>query len=345
MKTINVRKMLLLLSVLVMALAFCSCGKKGTTSSTKEASAEASEDAEENAEEEIIEGEYRQVHLPDGTDLELADDEAYLNGLIYLVDRDAKVATVSYPVDYELKEAVIPDTIDFDHGTYPVTGIGESALSGLDELKSVKLGENVEYIESDAFYGDTKLATFTAGSGLKSIGDNAVAGCDELTTVELNEGLESIGTDAFSSNPALKSISIPSTVTSFGETVFMDCETLSKVELPEGVSGLGNGLFTNCYELSDIKIPSSVTEIPLECFYSCESLTGRFDIPDSVKKVGTDAFYNTGLSELRVPANLREVDESTFDGIDDLKTLYVSPSEANKYKKLYDGYDFKVATY
>ncbi|MCR4716582.1 MAG: leucine-rich repeat domain-containing protein [Lachnospiraceae bacterium] len=334
-----------LLAVLAVMIAFVLADKKVKKDKTDEQAVTSEVDDGIASEEAIEEGESRQVELDDGTALELASNETYFSGLVYTVDKESKTATVSHPVDYEMTDLELPDEVELNGDKYKLVAVGSSALSGLDNLKTVKLGNNIEVLYEEAFYADAAIESFTCNDSLVSIGANALAYLEALKTINLNEGLETIDNEAFCGDAALTEITIPGTVASIGSDVFMDCENLKTATIKEGVSSLGTGMFCNCYGLTSVSLPSSISELPDEFLYSCESMTGTYNISDNIKRIGMDALSGTNFSEVRVPRGLIDVDENTFGGIDDLKTLSVAASEKAKYEEMYEGYDYKITSY
>ncbi len=70
----------------------------------------------------------------------------------------------------------IPSSIVVDGNEYRVTGIADSAFSGNKKLKKVTIGENVEKIGKNAFYGCSKLSKIKIESTYlkkKNVGKNA----------------------------------------------------------------------------------------------------------------------------------------------------------------------------
>ena len=79
-----------------------------------------------------------------------------------------------------------------------VTRIGEGAFMGCGSLESVTIPDTVETLESSVFWGCGNLETATLPAGLTEIPYGTFYACDDLTTVYLPGTVESIGTYAFS---------------------------------------------------------------------------------------------------------------------------------------------------
>lgn len=80
--------------------------------------------------------------------------------------------------------------------------------------------------------------------------------------------------------------------------VTMDGSRAKKIVLPLGLASFS---FKSSYYLYDINIPSDVTEIPAQSLQQCHKLTS-ITIPASVKKIGSRAFYSSGLLKVNLQA-------------------------------------------
>ncbi len=105
-------------------------------------------------------------------------------------------------------DITIPNEVTYEHDTYSVVGIGESA-----------------------FEGSTVLSSVTIPNSVTTIGDGAFYGCSTLASVIMEDGITTIGEGAFSQCTSLPSITIPSTVTSIGDLAFYGCVSLKKVSV------------------------------------------------------------------------------------------------------------------
>lgn len=83
---------------------------------------------------------------------------------------------------------------------------------------------------------------------VKAIGENAFYLCANLYSVRLNQGLETVGNKAF-----------------------LKCQNLSKLELPNTVTKIGTDAFSYCNALTQLEIPSSVKVIEDYAFFSTSS--------------------------------------------------------------------------
>ena len=115
---------------------------------------------------------------------------------------------------------VIPESVDYNGNTYPVTSIGIHAFEDCYGMTSVTIGNNVTSIGENAFSGCKGLTSVTIPNNVESIGSYAFSGCSGLTSVTIPNSVESIGSYAFSSCNGLNSVIIGSSVLSIGKNAF-----------------------------------------------------------------------------------------------------------------------------
>jgi len=109
-------------------------------------------------------------------------------------------------------------------------------------LKSVRLGNNLQYIYSRAF-SNTAIDSISIPEGISSIGDEVFANCKKLTNIEIPTSVKTIDSDAF-----------------------RDCSNLSNVQLPSGLVSIGTRAFHGCRSIEEITIPATVNRIDGNAF-------------------------------------------------------------------------------
>ncbi len=225
-----------------------------------------------------------------------------------------------------------------------LVALNSYAFQGCEALKSFTIPETVKVMGANVFEA-SGLESITIPAGLRSLYVTASSvnmsnaqtfkDCKSLKTVILNEGLECINGSAFDGCTALETIVIPSTVTEIGGYAFRDCTALKTVTFAEGsqletigyqafirsglesivmpdtVTKLGDQVFTDCENLISVTLSNSLVEIPKETFKNCVALEG-ITIPASVRTLGANAFTNSGIKTLTVPATLTSFNSSPF---------------------------------
>ena len=84
-----------------------------------------------------------------------------------------------------------------------------------------------------------------------------------------------------------------------------DRTMLKSVVIAGSITGIGSGEFANCTSLSSVTITAPIQVINMMAFYGCTSLTS-LTLPDSVFVIGNKAFASCGLTEITIPASVRE---------------------------------------
>ena len=212
--------------------------------------------------------------------------------------------------------------------------------------------------------GSGSMDSFTSGSSVPW--KDYAAG---ITEADIAEGITSIGSYAFSGCSALTEIEIPDSVTTIGYYAFRGCVSLADVTIGEGAVNFGNYAFYNCSGLrvvsissieswlnavfggsasdpacyadelriirngesvTEVDIPDGTTAIRANAFRNCTGLSG-VTIPDSVTSIGDEAFYNTGLSAVRIEGSSTAFGADVFRDCPDLVIYCRAGSDAAAY--------------
>lgn len=194
----------------------------------------------------------------------------------------------------------IPGQVEYDGVTYSVKRIWDRAFYMCTDLKSVTLGEGIEYIGPWAFYGCSNLERITFSSTMRSFDTNnpVFEGCPKLEIVTTPKTSGSQRDYFYTHDGALYSHCYYSASTFSDET-----EVLSW--LPEKTTGM-------------FAIKDGVEAIDE---YSI-TFTGidKIIIPESVKYIGT-RFFNESKTPLEVELNWK-----TKEDIDRISTREPDPS-------------------
>lgn len=125
-------------------------------------------------------------------------------------------------------------------------------------------------------------------------------------------GAVDVPRDMFGKCTGLKKVTLKNGVRSIGEDAFRDCSSLEGVIFENTVlEKISDGAFWGCSALSSIALPDSVTEIERNAFF--ETGLRNIQLPAQLNKLGTDAFRNcTSLDKIDIPAGLTQIEPDTF---------------------------------
>lgn len=264
------------------------------------------------------------------------------------VNADGTVTISKYNVPEGGVSAVtIPETIDGK----TVTGIGENAFESAFTMKmevTVKLPGTITSIGAHAFDNCRGLKAIQLSENLESIGAYAFYYCNALESIELPEGLEVIGSAAFQYCNSLTEVTIPASATDVAVTdstkndfAFNMCSGITKFQVAEGNPKYCNDdegvLFSKdmttllAYPLgrtaTSYAIPEGVKTIGNAAFKqyqggSCALTSVSF--PNSLETVENNAFMSQSLTEISVPASVKEWGSGVFQLNANLKTVHIN---------------------
>ncbi len=166
-----------------------------------------------------------------------------------------------------------------------------------------------------------------------AIGDGAFYQCKEMTELIIEDGVEHIGGCALWYCTSLRVLKIPKSVNSIDKYAFEDCPQLEVIEVDErnpcyDSRGNCNALIhsaSNTLLLGGCNtcIPDGIKAIGWHAFYMCERLT-VIRIPNSVRTIGEEAFWGSGLTSVDIPEGVQEIGDYAFYYCDHLTDIRFS---------------------
>ena len=283
---------------------------------------------------------------------ELGNDFEH-DGIYYKYNEDASQVVVTYfdtRYDSYQGHVVIPDQVNHDGKTFPVTGIGQSAFRNSLDLMSVTIPSTVKHIGDYAFRNCNGLIEIEIPSGVESVGNQAFANCMNLERVIFSGNeVKTVGQDAFADCNALKHIEVgdlnswlgmtfvshysnplsfahhlyvnghelehlvvPQSIQQISPFAFIECEGLKSVVLEDGVTDIGTAAFSYCTSITSVTLPQTMTAIGKQVFFGCTALTG-IDIPESITSIGNAAFSDcAALEQVVFPSAVTTVSDNAF---------------------------------
>lgn len=250
--------------------------------------------------------------------------------------------TLSLPNIQELgNEAFMATTIvNVDLGDN-IMKLGNSTFENCEMLQTFS-GANIETIGGRSFYGCKHLKFFTPSNYLRTIDQEAFANNTDLVSFSIPTTTESIGHDAFA-NSGLKELDL-AVFCNYHRGIISGCDSLEKISVSDNNTKLksANGVLLSKDESKIITYPcakedvlyeisNQVTEVEDSAFYRANKLRA-LTIPETVSKIGKNAFGNCSIIELKVlPSTTPKVTDN-ISGLDQsLVRLFVHEKDFSTY--------------
>lgn len=227
----------------------------------------------------------------------------------YLLD-DETIGIDGYNGD--LDTVVFPAQID----GYKVSKIGKAGregygftIRGMGNVKKIGFAEGIKEIVAGAFHGCSELTEISFPMSIETIGGNAFRNCSSLKSVTLPSNIKYVDAYAFEGCCSLKTAMVDAETIDF--KAFQNCTEMENVTLGSNVKEIGEGAFQGCIALKKVELPNGIKSIGSKLFYECSALESVV-IPNSVKSIGWSAFDQTGLKNITVGPNVKEIGERAF---------------------------------
>lgn len=250
------------------------------------------------AEESFTEGVFTYTVADGKATITGGDKNAVPNDLVF----PAKIG--GYPVvaigDYSFGFCESITSISFEEGSQVET-IGESPFTNCYQICKVEIPSSVVTIGSRAFDGKSRLTevTFGENSKLKVIGNSAFSGT-AITEINIPESVETLGNFALNTS-TLKEVFIPENVKTIGVSALQKTAFIEVDEKNQHYSNDEYGVLFNKDKTILFQYPTSREGI-------------SYEIPASVKEIGSYAFQYSKLEEITFAAGsrLETLDECAF---------------------------------
>lgn len=168
----------------------------------------------------------------------------------------------------------------------------------ITEGGEIDIPENIVCISDYAFKGQDNLTTISIPTSVEYIGKGAFQECTNLTKCGVGESSQ-----------------LPDEVTSLNSYTFQGCSALTALPTNNNITYVGDHCFDGCYKLTTLDLYNTqIVSIGQHGFSSCSGIK-TIKLPNTLKDIGTDAFYGAGY--------YAETDGVQSDGliltIDDIK--------------------------
>ncbi|MBQ6728591.1 MAG: leucine-rich repeat domain-containing protein [Bacteroidales bacterium] len=229
-----------------------------------------------------------------------------IGDLNYSVNDDGVSVTVTSHVDGQSATGTltIPESVSYEGISYAVTTIGEWAFDGCQNLSG---GLNIP-------------------NSVTTIGQGAFEACKGFSGVlAIPSFVTEIGDIAFSSCIGFSHLSIPDAVTTIGTQAFAYCCFEGELNISKNVKKIGEGAFTDCLFTAinvDSKNPHYKSQNGILFTHGMDTLMqypkGKsetsYNIPNSVKRINSEAFYACFLTDVTIPNSVTSIGSCAFCG-------------------------------
>ncbi|WP_317856208.1 leucine-rich repeat domain-containing protein [Chakrabartyella piscis] len=277
------------------------------------------------------------VQLPSTLD-QIADDAFFRNSIeeLELPDTIQSIGESAF-AENKIVHLALPDFVET---------IGESAFRD-NQITQLQLSENLQKIERKAFANNQILQLMIPDS-VGCIDEYAFA-YNQIAKVQLPEGLQEIGNYAFANNQ-IAEFTLPDGIQNLGMEILSEnpWEINQKSEfvvlgdgilyqylgndkmvvVPEGIKKIGKYAFAEIEESYSVVLPDSVTVIDGNAFFA-SGLT-NIHMSKNIKEIGAFAFYNTNLRFLTLYYDIEMVDDNIWLNCPDGGTVVIQYTADNQ---------------
>ena len=208
--------------------------------------------------------------------------------------------------------------------------LGMMAFGNCDALTEIEIPKNITTVAYNEFYnpvrgpftGSNSLQTVVFEEGMTWLPGYILAGCSGFTTVKIPETVTEIGKGAFRDCSRLKSIEIPESVTEIGSHTFSNTK-LGSIRVPDTVTDMGDHVFSGCTELKEVTLPNIRQNIMAGMFEGCTSLE-KIVLPETVTAIRSDAFEGcTALKDITWSKAPEIIESNAFRNCSALKEVTI----------------------
>ena len=213
------------------------------------------------------------------------------------------------------KEVKFPDRM---------TEVPGSMFYGCDSLTKIDLN-NVERIGIGAFANCSALKEVVLPKSVSRVEQSAFDYCDNLEVVRiLSADIQLV--DCFSQCNSLKNIYIGKDVVSASSTGLDLHADFDGFIFENGCIIEEFGLCCEMEHLTSIDLPPSVKRLSPNAFRGCVNLIEIDDMLEGIEEIGTGAFTNSGVKNIKIPEGVKRIGPLAFSKCYELMTMSLPSS-------------------
>lgn len=232
---------------------------------------------------------------------------------VWSFDAASKTLTVSGEGDMDVYERDnIPWRVNFAGEIEKVivedeiTSVCDGAFAEMENLQSVSFGEGITALPTEICLNDALLEEILIKGEIVSIGDLAFSGCSSISSFDIASTVTDIGRSILTGT-AVKQLTINANLNTAGNSFggAFDIAGLTEVTLGEGVTVIPAYAFYNAISLEKINFTSGIEAIG-DCAFAYCTMLQNFDLSESIKKIGRNAFLNSGVTSIVINSDLED---------------------------------------
>ena len=259
---------------------------------------------------------------------------------------------------YSSENIEIPESVNYQGKTYPVTELASHCFSYSENLKSIVLPNSIKIIGDNCFYGcnalnrmlilstvpptisgfyikniyvpeeaieiyknDDKWGKYNIYSIKKYAGDVITIGELKLQLYPYDRNNVGLLPNNYNGNEPFV---VPETVTDDDGTTYT-------------IISLENECFYNCKNIPSVSLPITILSLGDKCFYGCSAMT-TINIPNSATEFGTECFYDcSSLTSINIPEGVCCLKVNSFYNCSKLETITIPESVTRLDKYCFAG--------
>jgi hypothetical protein len=195
-----------------------------------------------------------------------------------------------------------------------------------DTKAYVRPADNVQNLPDYCFIGNSQLTTVDINK-VSHIGIGTFELCQNLVSVT-KSGVAPIQLSYSSFAHCTQLQQLPM-CNNAPDRCFYNCSSLSTVDFTNNVKYIGNYAFQNCTSLKYILLNNNITSIGVSAFENTFNLH-TIQLPEGLIYIEAMAFKNSGLENIRIPANVKFIEIDAFVGNINLKRVTFECSETQE---------------
>lgn len=288
------------------------------------------------------------VVIRDGT-VRIGDDVFKEHAItsVQLPDSLQKIGNCAFQFCKELKEITFPE------GLITIDGL---AFAYCTQLENVVLPEGLKSLGDSAFYACAGLTEITVPEGITWM-SGTFANCYSLHTLNLPNSLTYMS-GVVEECRSLETLHLPAKLagisgewpsklktitTAFGSVryvsedgilydtqdnsiLFVNASITGNVTVRDGITTIGAGAFKGRKGLTSVTLPESCTVIDSYAFENCTALTD-INFPEKLELIGRNAFYNSGITSLKLSQPGLHVGSFAFTDCHQLKSVEITSTD------------------